>query len=179
LLVRNAGKGAGETIREEAAAIHDLATHMAELSRGLMEFSHRGTKRTAYGVNELVEKTMEFVRPQARFRSVTLSFAPGETVPSIEMDPGQIQQVLLTLLGRAAERLRDGEPQSLEIRTYGDEKRRRVGVEILASSGTPADADGDPELGTVHRILERHQGHLEMDHDADRGEIVRVLLPAA
>lgn len=186
LLTRNLESTAtDEGLRAEAEHVRELATRMAELARGLMDFSHREVKRTAYGVNELVEKTVDFVRPQTRFRGMEFSFRPGADLPPVEMDPGQIQQVLLTLLGRAAGRNGEaGRERDLGIRTFSDERRRTVGIEIswprLNDEGVEApDAGAEAELGLVHRILDRHRGRFESGPDGSAGESYRLFLPAA
>ncbi len=182
LLLRRMTPGEEGSVGDEAERIRQLATRMSELAKGLMDFSHQGRKRSVFGVNELVEKTMEFVKPQPRFRSVTFSFDPASPLPDVEMDPGQIQQVLLTLFGRAAGNGGAGSESSVSIRTWEDPRRKRVGVEIRSGlrlvEGT-GDSGGDPEIGTVDRILKRNQGRLERVNDPEDGETFRVLLPAA
>jgi hypothetical protein len=104
------------------------------------------------------------------------------------MDPGQIQQVLLTLFGRVADIPRPG-PASrrLEIRTFNEARKRAVGIEISSVwTGAPELGEDDPgeesegrELGTVRRIVERHQGRLEVVEGSSTGDTYRLLLPAA
>jgi hypothetical protein len=106
----------------------------------------------------------------------------------VEIDPGQIQQVLLILLGRltAGETPRPTARWGLEIRTFRDETSHAAGIEIASTrpgtprSGPPGDEDeeNDQDLITVRRILERHRGRFERS-DLPEGESYRVLLPAA
>jgi signal transduction histidine kinase len=178
-----------EDLATEAGRIHSLAGHMAELSKGLMDFSHREVKRTAFGLNELVEKTIEFVRPQTRFRGLEVVFEPDPGVPAVDVDPGQIQQVLLTLLGRVADLTPRAPGQRLAVRTFSDERRRGAGIEIVspeAGLGDLRPAKTEPQgkprerdMETVHRIVERHQGRFVVTDDTGEGETFRVLLPAA
>ena len=142
-----------------------------------MDFSHREVRRDSYGLNELVENTVEFVRPQTKFRVWNLVLNPDPSVPSVEIDPGQIQQVLLILLGRVAKHSHPGE---LHIRTFRDTSGRSAGIEILNPGPCPEASDprSEEELATVRRILDRHQGRFEVE-SGDQKEIYRVLLPAA
>ncbi len=184
LLARNLETDAGdEVLGTEAARVRDLASRMAELSKGLMDFSHRDVKRTAYGVNELVEKTVDFVRPQTKFRGMEFSLSPGMDLPPVEMDPGQIQQVLLTLFGRAARRRGDeAAARDLAIRTFADERRRTVGIEISwphTMSEAVVEPDAEAELGLVQRILDRHRGRLVSGEDGSTAESYSLFLPAA
>jgi signal transduction histidine kinase len=187
LLIRNLGENGGGVLYTEGERIRQLSTQMAELARGLMDFSHREVKRSAFGLNELVEKTVDFVRPQTRFRGMNFDFSLDPDLPPVEMDPGQIQQVLLTLFGRVADRPVDRTAErSLEIRTFADDRRKTVAIEIctarsLDPGGVEEGGDGSAEaaLGVVHRILDRHQGRFESTPPQDPRETYRVLLPAA
>ncbi len=184
LLLRNLNGDAGSALGAEAERVRVMSTEMAELAKGLMDFSHREARRAAFGLNELVEKTMDFVRPQTRFRGIVFGFEPDPDLPAVEMDPGQIQQVLLTLFGRAVAPGGGAAACELRIRTFADERRRTVGVEIRSPRGEhPAGsaADGDEAaLGTVQRILDRHHGRFESRTESpEDGETYRIVLPAA
>jgi nitrogen-specific signal transduction histidine kinase len=162
---------------------------MGELAKGLMDFSHREVRRTAFGINELVEKTVDFVRPQIRFREWDFSLLPDHNLPRVRIDPGQIQQVLLILLGQIADGP-DPTPTSctLQIRTFSDEENKSVGIEIWPAlhgrerpegldEGDESTEDGQV-LSTVQRILDRHDGRFDID-ESEGGDTYRVLLPAA
>lgn len=173
---------------EETAAMAErlrrLSTTMAMLARGLMDFSHRETKRTRVEMGDLVARTVELVRPQARFRGVTFEVDAAPGLPAVEMDPGQIQQAILTLLRRAAGPGGAGDPRALRIVTATDDRRKEVSLEIHAaaspppSAAKPPRAAEDPDLGKVLRIVERHHGRFRArDESADAG--YRIVLPAA
>ena len=81
LLLRKLGPEADREIQEQATLVHRTSGRMAELAKGLMDFSHRDVKRTAFGINELVDRTVEFIRPQTRFRALTFAFSPAEDLP--------------------------------------------------------------------------------------------------
>jgi signal transduction histidine kinase len=168
---------------QEAERVRQLANQMAELARGLMEFSHRDVKRTAVGINELVEKTVDFVKPQMKFRNIEFKLDPDPALPRVEIDPGQIQQVLLVLLGKAAENPAPGSHGILQVRTFNTPDRA-VGIEIgieatVTRIRTPeAEPEDEAAIDTVRRILDRHHGRLEDPEDGgDAG--YRVILPAA
>jgi signal transduction histidine kinase len=186
LLLRGLSGDADTALRNEANATRDLAHRMGELAKGLMEFSRREGRRTSSGLNDLVKKTVDFVRPQSKYRIWEFALSPDPQVPRVEIDPGQIQQVLLILLGRltAGEAPRPAARCGLEIRTFRDETANAAGIEISSTRpGTPRPAapegvDEDEDLITVRRILERHHGRFERS-ELPEGESYRVLLPAA
>lgn len=181
LLVRKLGPEENPALLDEAERVRTLAVEMGELAKGLMDFSHREVKRTAFGINELVEKTVDFVRPQTRFRTWDFQLEPDPEVPRVQIDPGQIQQVLLVLLGRMAEGGKTDGEHRMRIRTFSDAGRKSVGIEIRSGIRRPPAEDGMPDeatLDTVRRIVDRHQGRFVVEDEAS-GEGYQVLLPAA
>jgi signal transduction histidine kinase len=182
LLLRKLEGDTRGVLGTEAERVHSLAMGMAELSRGLMEFSRRGVRREAVGVNDLVERTVHFVKPQRRFRDLEFQLEHDPALPRVEMDPGQIQQVLLILLAQVSERPSHG-PGVLRVRTFGT-SAREVGIEIgrpgaAAGEEPPLDLSEKPALETVRRILERNHGRLELSSEPESPATFRVLLPAA
>lgn len=172
-------------ISAEAERSRELANQMGELAKGLMDFSHREVQRTEIGINELIEKTVDFVRPQTRFRAWNFSLVPATKLPRVQIDPGQIQQVLLILLGRVAETAsRPAAEQVLRIQTLDDAQRKSVAIEIgpfvrgARESDRGSDLREEGPLDTVRRILDRHQGQFAL-RESEEGEIYEVLLPAA
>ena len=142
LLLRSLGETTEDGLVTEARRVHDLSSQMAGLAKGLMDFSRRESHKAPAGLNELVEKTVDFVRPQTRFRGINFRFNPDPDLPRVTMDPGQLQQVLLALFGRMADQSSSG-TRNLDIRTFTDERRRTAGIEIL----TPRSADAAFETG--------------------------------
>lgn len=187
LLLRGLSGGDDGSLRAEAETTRDIAHRMGELAKGLMEFSRREGRQTSSGLNDLVKKTVDFVRPQSKYRVWEFALSPDPQVPRVEMDPGQIQQVLLILLGRltAGEAPPPAARCGLDIRTFCDADSHAAGIEIAsrrpgagAAPGPGADRDEDQDLITVRRILDRHHGRYERV-DLPEGESYRVLLPAA
>jgi len=181
LLALSPAGGKEPALMENVDVIREISLQMAGLAKGLMDFSHRETLRTEFGVNELVERTVELVRPQARFKSVTFDVRTDPSTPLIEMDPGQIQQALLTLFRRAVPAAKRGDPMSLAIRTAP--AADGAVIEIFGARGdAPAMRelawDGEGGDATVGRIVERHHGKFQSGRDA-QGEGFRFVLPAA
>jgi len=166
----------------QAEDLRGVALKMSDLAKGLMDFSHRETKRTPFPVNDLVLRTVDLVRPQTRFRHLSLEVSADPAIPLVEMDPGQIQQAILTLLRRSAKRLQGKSGAGLTIRTLPTRGGRDVTIEVLEShpgarpsSGTTRAPEADPSLEKVVRIVERHHGRLEATDD----DGCRMILPAA
>jgi len=181
LLLRKIEEESKGPASAEAERVRQLANQMAELARGLMEFSHRDVKRTAVGINELVEKTIDFVKPQMKFRDFEFNVESDPTLPRVEIDPGQIQQVLLVLLGKTVECGAACGSKGLDVRTFVTPERL-VAIDISLSDA-PLTRSLEPEeeeaaLETVRRILDRHRGRLQ-GPDEDETDGYRISLPAA
>ncbi|HET9235506.1 MAG TPA: hypothetical protein VFP10_15340 [Candidatus Eisenbacteria bacterium] len=180
LLLRKIEEESKGPASAEAERVRALANQMAELARGLMEFSHRDVKRTQVGINDLVEKTVEFVKPQMKFRDFEFKIDPDPSLPRVEIDPGQIQQVLLVLLSKAAESGTAGSTNVVEVRTFNTPESS-VGIDI-GLAGLSLNRTLEPEeeaaIETARRILDRHHGRLESPDDDD-ADGYRIILPAA
>ena len=118
------------------------------------------------------------------------------TQAQIRIDPQQIKQVLINLIHNAAESI--GENGTITLRARLDEKRindRQMEVVILevadTGKGIPPEAEKrlfDPffttkDFGTglglpiAARIVEKHQGALQYQTQADRGTTFGIILP--
>ena len=64
----------------------------------------------------MVHRVTELVRPQRRFRGVTLNVALSEGLPKAKMPAGHLEQVLLNLLLNAADAV--GEAGTVTISAY-------------------------------------------------------------
>jgi len=77
--------------------------------RGLLEFSRPGDVQvTQIQVNELVDSTIELVRPQKIFKNVQIRLEKAGEDPVLRGDRHQLQQVLINILLNAAQAM-DGE----------------------------------------------------------------------
>ncbi|NNF08087.1 MAG: HAMP domain-containing histidine kinase, partial [Candidatus Eisenbacteria bacterium] len=170
---------------EQVHAVRELAIKMSNLARGLMDFSHQEAKCTPYPINELLEKTVEFMRAQGNFKTVNIDLSGDPVDPIAEIDPAQIQQALFTLLKRCAYPAREGHPVDLRIVTSKDSNSvairiQRTDAEAAAGMGEGKSVQGDPTLGTVSDIVNRHRGRFEATGPGkDQGEWYEIILPAA
>jgi two-component system sensor histidine kinase PilS (NtrC family) len=113
----------------------------------------------------------------------------GDEAVLVDADPGQLRQVVWNLLRNAAEAA-PGTPIGVEVRADGSSawltvRDRGPGIapEHRARLFEPffSTKEGGTGLGlaTVHRIVEEHQGAVELDCPADGGTAVTVRLPRA
>jgi signal transduction histidine kinase len=156
-----------------------LWTQIERLStqaRGLLDFSHREMKVTAFNLNALCREMVEFLQPQNAFDKVKLEVDLDDGLPEVEGDAGQIHQVVLNLCRNAAEAMEEAgiEEARIWIRTRDDGKGYvRLEVEdngrgvpdgikqrIFEPGFTTKDTGHGFGLATCARIAEGHKGRI-------------------
>jgi len=131
---------------------------------------------------ELIRVIVKFLAPQKRFSPVKMTTDIDPAFPrQLLMNQPQIQQVLLNLLINAADALNDteaGHPKEISIRLARDPDDGRARM-IIADNGPGIPPERLPVLFakrfttkerghgiglmTVKRIIDRHQGSIEVD----------------
>jgi signal transduction histidine kinase len=140
-----------ENILKSAKIIEVNVDSMSALVEGLAAFSHRETQVVPTDLNELIRRTVEFVRPQNRFDNIHFKFTPDPILPNVNVDPAQMQQVFLNLLANAADALTevDRPVRKIFIETRYDPNAQRIRISF---------ADNGPGIpgANLHRIFEPH-----------------------
>ncbi len=107
LLAFNIDKGKYDKIKQSAQHITEAISKMKRFTDGLMNYSKLETEIISYDVKRLVEELLFTIKTQKRFRNIELEIDIESNIPSIEIDVGQVQQVLLNLLINAADTLNE------------------------------------------------------------------------
>lgn len=129
------------------AALEDLVgqTHRAtEIARRLRRAEHRGrTAALPTQINELVHATLPLVRLEAQLWSVELVLELTDSLPPVQADPIQIEQVLINLIVNGIEAATRGTGEKrVTIRTT-QSTQGRIEVAILDTGpGISAEMQG-------------------------------------
>jgi signal transduction histidine kinase len=184
--VAESGKGLDQIVEQ--------VKNMSVLTKGLMDFSHKEVQMQPVDLNGHVERTVEFVRPQNKYDRVEFEMALDPAVGTVQLDPGQIQQVLLNLFSNAADAFRDAGIESGKIRIETRREAKSVVVSVTDNGpGIPEHVVGkifEPAfttkvdghgfgLATCYRIVENHGGHIRVESSEGAGAVFVVTLPAA
>lgn len=92
---------------EYAEIIHNNGTHLLQLINDLLDLAkldagRMTVSRVACSPAEIVERTVQLLRPAAERKRLTLEYVIHEGVPrTIESDPDRLRQVLVNLAGNA------------------------------------------------------------------------------
>ncbi|MFI5167616.1 MAG: response regulator [Thermoanaerobaculales bacterium] len=165
----------------------------ASLTRQLLLFSRRETARLeCLDLNDLVRNTTQMLRRLVRANiELAIELAP-EAVP-VEVDRGQLEQVLMNLTVNASDAMPDG--GKLTIRTGNlDHQQIWLAVEdtgqgipqairarIFEPFFTTKRAGKGTGLGlsVVHGIVTLHNGRIEVESKLGQGSVFKVTLPRA
>jgi signal transduction histidine kinase len=194
LMIMKRGKAAAEPAAEDKGLemIRDQIQNMAVLTKGLMDFSHKELKKQPIELNDLLRRTVEFVKPQNKYDGIEWDMDFDPSVGTLLLDGGQVQQVLLNLLSNAADAFRDAKTESRRIRI--ETHRRGKHAEFMVTDNGPGMSPGVLEqifepnfttkvdghgfgLPTCFRIVESHRGRIHAESAEGKGTTFFVTLP--
>lgn len=175
-----------ETIRVETERI-------AEIVAGLLTFARksRQEKIEKVDVNEVLERTLMLAEHQLAVGNVRVTKELDTTLPPIQANPGQLQQVFMNLIINAHHAMPKG--GELCVRT-GPVPQRRLFIEIEDSGcgieeqnldrifdpffTTKEDGKGTGlGLSVSRNIVESHGGMIGVESTVGVGTLFRIVLP--
>jgi signal transduction histidine kinase len=194
MLVRDAARKVFDNVPRHAEIVLEQAGHMEALASGLVEFSRAELSIERVNLNTLLERSVEFVRAQARFDGVVWDLALGEPLPELMADPGQLHQVFLNLFLNAADAMKEaGSPRKvIRVACASDGSARVVRVDISDTGpGIPPENRArifEPSfttkrgghgfgLSTSYRIITNHGGRIVAECPPGGGTTFHITLP--
>lgn len=172
--------------------IINAALHAREIIRKLMIFSrqHKPVKQLV-DLNERIEDSLILLEIRLRKSSVSIHKDLSPELPNIEMDPSQLQQVLVNLLVNAIQAMPDG--GQIEVQTRHENDKVRI---LIKDTGKGIDEDelqkifmpfytnkADMEgtglgLPVVLGIVQAHEGTIHVESRKGIGTSFVIQLPA-
>jgi len=179
--------------RDLAQKIVTQADRCTTIIRGLLDFSrqHKPQKRPS-SVNAVLEQCVALVESQALFHNIEITRKLDPNLPSLVVDPSQIQQVFMNLIINAAEAMESG--GQLRLATRFDSEDQFVEVEF-ADSGHGVNKENlerifDPFFTTKEAkhgtglglaisfgIIKEHKGTIHVESEPGQGATFTVRLP--
>jgi signal transduction histidine kinase len=193
LLVMGIGKQPMEKVEESTRIIAEQARNMSVLVKGLLDFGHLETRRQPTRLNDLVRTTVEFIVPQNKFDRVSFDLDLSPDLPEANLDPVQIQQVLMNLFSNSADAIGEAaanrDPRILvRTRVRGDDMMITVedngpGIKadvidrIFEPSVTTKPEGHGFGLSTCYRIVKNHGGRITAENGSNGGARFTIVLP--
>jgi len=193
-LYQLARKGQSDPVLKSAQIVEVNVDHMSALVDGLAAFSHHESQPVPTDLNELLRRTMDFVKPQNRFDNIHFKLTPDPILPVVNVDPSQMQQVFINLLTNAADALGevDRPVRKIFVETHFDPNVQRIRISFSDNGPGIPDANLDrifePHfttkatghgfgLATVFRIAANHKGCIQAANLPGGGARFLVDLP--
>ncbi len=173
--------------------VHIAKIEIERIDKLVGEFVHfaRPPKlfKTSANINELIRSVVVLLKKQAAELCIHLEYELSEEFPDVELDPEQIEQVLLNLALNAFGAIPKG--GTVIFRTLQDAKDVIVEVEDTGGGIAPEALDRifDPffttkdkgsglGLSIAHKIATQHEGKLSAEN-TKQGALFRLVLPKA
>jgi signal transduction histidine kinase len=190
--------------RDTAGQVLSAANRIRELTRKLLAFSRKqDLQREVVRLDDVAADFQMLMRRMLR-ANVDLRFLRGEPTDAVQVDVGQVEQVLMNLVLNAQDAMPAGGTVTIEVRNTEEagERAQARGVQpgryvalTVTDTGNGMDAAAQEHLfepffttkdrgkgtglglSTVYGIVRQHGGHILVDSDPGWGTRFRILIP--
>lgn len=158
------------------------------ISQFLRALRPDGSERSAQQINEVVEESLNFLRPELDDRDILVEAEMATDLPPVEIDVTQLKQALYNLIKNSIQAMPSG--GILRVSTGRNDTHLLVSI---ADNGCGIDAETvarifDPYFTTkqkgsglglfiVRRIIQQHGGELAIESEPGQGTTARIILP--
>ena len=176
---------ASDLVKDSVEGLEELS----ELAQSLKDFSRLDRAQTGtFSVNDGLERTLLIARNKLKNR-ITVNKDLGE-VPLVHCSPSQVNQVFLNLITNAADAIEGN--GDITIKSWSNEDSVSVSIADTGCGIEPAlmSKIRDPffttkevgkgtglGLSIVDRIVNAHDGEVEIESEVGRGTVVTVTFP--
>jgi len=180
-----------DPIYDELEIIAHETLRCRKIVTSLLDFARQNEpNKKEYDLGDVVYQSVLLTRKQAAFNDIQVEYKPGNNIPRIMLDKGQIQQALINLIINATEAT--GEGGRIVVATTFDQSAKcvRISVGDNGPGITRENRDRlfDPffttkESGTglglaiTHGIIEQHNGHIDVESQIGKGTKFIINLP--
>ena len=186
------GFGSPPDVTKHVDIIGKEIRRLDEVLNGFLKFARPDElKLQPVRVSSLISDIQTSVSPEATRRHIAMKVECPESLPEINADPGMLSQALLNLALNACQAMPDGGTLKISCRTA---PRRRLEIDIEDTGiGIPPENLGrifdlyftTKEKGSgiglsmVYRIVQLHDGEVEVQSTPGRGTRFRLVFPRA
>ncbi len=177
-----------------AKAILESITTMKRFTDGLIDFSSLKTQKVEYDLKTLIEDLLFSIKPQPQFLDIDFITHFDNLLALVNIDVGQVQQVLLNIVNNAADAIHKKKKGGGEITITtscikGKEKLEikvidnGVGIpeenltKIFEPRFTTKEKGHGIGLVTCKKIVENHKGKILVESQEGKGSTFSIVLP--
>ena len=179
-----------ETQAQVSAVLRDIQ-QVETVVKDLIELARPGElKRRPTPVNDLIRDVLHQLAPQLTYRKIAVDAQLADALPVVELDPDRFRQMLINVLGNAADAMTNGGKLQVTTRCATDGSTLVLDVCDDGSGIDPAIRDRlfDPFVSTkrdgvglglvnAKAVIESHGGTIELFAAAPRGTCARMTIP--
>jgi two-component system sensor kinase FixL len=154
------GKGDQDKFHHRLEVMKQTVDKIARFSDGLMDTDPDKSAFEPADINQLVENTVAFLKPQNKFDNIEITTTLSPHLSLVGIDVAQIQQLLVNLLYNAAEALEDQPDQKriwITTSVAGEGSSKSVQIEIKDNG--PGVAEEKREQLFTKRFTTKRKGH--------------------
>lgn len=202
LLSLNVDREKFDKVKFNSKSITENIFKIKRFVDSLMDFSKPEPEYISYDIRHLVDDLLFSLRVQPRFKLIHFTLDLATEIPSVEIDVGQVQQVLMNLLNNAADAI---EEHASRRQSDGKDFKRQIGISAtfdrvqeqlaieISDNGIGMNEETMGKLFNLHfttkkhghglglyncrKIVEQHGGELLVSSKEGEGTIFKLALP--
>jgi two-component system NtrC family sensor kinase len=198
-----AGRLEDGEVSSSADIIAQQTDRMTGIIRELLSFARRpSTHKSDESIEEVLRKTLVMLDPTARAKGLRIELAESAELPTIRIDPSQIEQVFMNIIMNGIHASPEGGRILIEVAVEDARPRSKpeAGPRAYAVTRIRDEGEGIPSenlglvfepffttkpsgegtglgLSVVKGIVEEHGGWIEVESEVGSGSCFAVFLP--
>lgn len=195
LMEHHLKEGNSDELSKHLKAAVDSLNNIKKFSDGLMDFSTMKATMECCDINGLISDTIAYIKTQKHFDNIKIEFLQSEQPIFARADAGQLQQLMYNLIYNSADALRE--------KAHQEEPSINISTSLNSEEGDFAISVGDNGVGisdkylgiafkerfttkksghglglmVCRRVIENHDGHLQVDSIPDQGTTIKIRFP--
>jgi two-component system sensor kinase FixL len=180
-------------LQQMAEAIYSQTMRVGEIIRRMKRLAAKSVPQTMpHLINALVHEVVALIEAEATFHQVSFVLDLCEDLPLIDMDPIQIEQVILNLIRNAIEAIAQSNSvhRVVTVRTFLDPNGVRVTIgdtgpgfgkcqigQMFDALYTTKKSGSGMGLSISRTIIEAHNGVISVEESQTGGAVFAFILP--
>lgn len=181
--------------REDLEVIIEQAERCSRIIKGLLGFSRAiPAERTDININNTIRHVLDIIQNQAKFHNIKIEKDLSPSLPHIQVDASQLEQVYMNMLINAADAMNDRGQIRITTKRVKEDHREFIEIEF-ADTGPgipeehlsrlfepffttkPVGKGTGLGLAVSHGIIRKHGGNIRVKSTLGKGTSFYIRLP--